>query len=194
MSTMETTIQQKVDFVYSSERLEEWDVLRNSLGDVALINAPADAYVMNMRAAYLQLVSGTMVHAIGGMAALQKRAADLMKNYECFNKAIEERENAETMGKLKEIYNNAFGSSRDGIRAMVSEFNRRIAGGRMSFRSQDVLYSHLMAVSLPMLADFRQADEGQKGHSGGSTVQGSGCMLMFFGGALAAFSIITMSI
>jgi len=185
MSTMVGTIREKVEYVYSPERNGEWIIFRESLQDRSLLDVPEDVYVMNMRAAYLELIGGTMMHALGGMAALHNRASEVMENYQCFSSAIEQQERAEQMVKLKDIYNKAFGSSRDGVRALVQEFNRRVAGGKMSARSQDVLHEHFMAASLPMLNAFRQADGGA-----GGTMRGTGCLLLLAGGLSIAFSSI----
>ena len=179
MNAMENTIREKVEFVYSPARDEEWTFLRESLQDPALTEAPADLFIANMRAAYLQLVTGAMVKAMGGMETFRTRAPERMHNYEIFAVAIQGRD--PEIERLKDIYNQAYGSSTNGIHAMVPELNRRITGGHMLPRSQGVLAEHLTSVAYSMLGDFEQADGKIASQSAGATAQGSGCMLIMLG-------------
>ena len=188
MNAMENTIREKVEFVYSPARDEEWTFLRESLQDPALMAASQALFIANMRAAYLQLVTGAMVKAMGGMETFRTRAPERMHNYEIFAVAIQGRD--PEIERLKDIYNQAYGSSTNGIHAMVPELNRRITGGRMSPRSQGVLAEHLTSVAYSMLGDFERADGRGGTQARELTAQGSGCILMLIG----AFSILSAGV
>ena len=187
MSAMENTIQEKVEFVYSPARDEEWMFLRESLQDPALMEAPREVFIANMRAAYLQLVTGAMLKAMGGLGALRSRVPEVAHNYEVFADAIKGRD--PEIERLKGLYNQAYGSSSNGIHALVPEFNRHTTSGRMSARSQRVLAEHLTSVAYSMLGEFERADGGGIFQSRksvgqravGSPAQGAGCMLMILG-------------
>jgi len=179
MNAMENTIREKVEFVYSPARDEEWTFLRESLQDSALMAASQALFIANMRAAYLQLVTGAMVKAMGGMETFRTRAPERMHNYEIFAVAIQGRD--PEIERLKDIYNQAYGSSPNGIHAMVPELNRRITGGQMSSKTQGVLVEHLTSVAYSMLGDFERADGNDTGRPAGTSQQGSGCMLIVIG-------------
>lgn len=192
MNAMENTIREKVEFVYSSERDEEWIFFRESLRDPALMGASQELFIANMRAAYLQLVTGAMLKAMGGLGALRTRVPEVAHNYEVFTDAIKGRD--PEIERLKDIYNQAYGSSSNGIRALVPEFNRRVAGGRVSARSEGVLAEHLTSVAYLMLGEFERADERGGTQAGGSPARGSGCMLMMFGSLFAISSSIYLAL
>ena len=179
MNAMENMIREKVEYEYSPERDEEWIFFRESFQDPALMEAPREVFIANMRAAYLQLVTGAMLKAMGGLGALRTRVPEVTHNYEVFADAIKGRD--PEIERLKDIYNQAYGSSSNGIHALVPEFNRRVAGGRMTTKSQGVLAEHLTSVAYSMLGEFERAD-GRAGTQAGSvTAQGSGCMLLLTG-------------
>lgn len=193
MNAMENTIREKVEFVYSPARDEEWTFLRESLQDPALTEAPADLFIANMRAAYLQLVTGAMVKAMGGLETFRTRAPERMHNYEIFAIAIQGRD--PEIERLKDIYNQAYGSSANGIHAMVPELNRRITGGHMLPRSQGVLAEHLTSVAYSLLGDFERADGGMATRTVGTAAQGAGCMLAIYTGLpFFASMVIAMSL
>lgn len=192
-TSMENMIREKVEFVYSSERDDEWMFFLNSLQDPGLMGAPREVFISNMRAAYLQLVTGAMLKAMGGLGALRTRVPEVMRNYEVFTSAIQGRESE--IERLKDIYNKAYGSSTNGIHAMVPELNRLVTGGRMSSRSQGVLAGHLTSVAYSMLGDFERADGGMATRAVGTAAQGAGCMLAIYTGlSFFASMVIAMSL
>jgi len=182
MNSMENTVRKKVDYVYSSERDGEWLFFRDSLQDANLMSVPQSVFIANMRAAYLQLVGGAMMKAMGGFSALRNRMPEVMEYYGYLEDAIKGRD--PEIIRLRDIYNKAYGSSPNGIKAMVPEMNRRVTNGRMASRSLGVLEEHLSAVALSMLGDFSRADGGGTGQPASTSMQGSGCMLIVIGGII----------
>ena len=154
--------------------------LRDSIHDQALLNARPDRYLTNMHAAYLQLVGGAMMRALGGLAALSRDREGVLRLRAILDELPVGPEAATQIDELRCCYRRAYGSSsNNGIGAMSREFNRFVTEGEMPLSTEEVLTEHLTAVWMSMIDEFARVTTGASGAAWQVAGGRSGCLLIW---------------
>ena len=138
----------QVEYILSPERYDDWQILRESMGDPALLAVTKDNFTINMQAAYLQLLGGALARVMGGPEVI---FSDPFRGFKIFQQFQEVKRSLLPPGKaiddLEQSYNSAYGSSStNGVDMMAKEFNRIVASGAFTATVIQVISEHFSAV------------------------------------------------
>jgi len=179
MEAFKRMLTAKAEYINSVDRKDEWLTLRDSINDQALIDAPADTYIIHMRMAYFQLLGGAMMQALGGPSALPGNITAILELKRLINVPVLGAEDPEWAEDTRCLYNKSYGSSSsNGIGAMAEEFSRLVAHNGMASRGKSALTEHFAAAWMAMIDELSQVKPDGFGRSSRSPSGGTGCLFV----------------
>ena len=133
--------------LFSSEREEVWEQLRQACNDQALSDIDSADYINHVRAIMIELVL---------IAITKNFNFDIGSDARVFAMCFFKDHDASHIEAIERTYNQVFGATPgDGVAGIVSSFSDQLAAGRLRQDTMKRLHSEFYAVLQSLYDDFK---------------------------------------